>query len=101
MTIPLAAPTVGQSKLQYLRFVAFDAVGALLWAGTYIFLGCLLAQTIEHNARFLHLAARFAGLALVGAALSLFLARLARRHRSRRRFAAARITPEELHRRML
>jgi membrane protein DedA with SNARE-associated domain/rhodanese-related sulfurtransferase len=96
----MAAPTAGQSKLRYLRFAAFDAVGALLWAGSYILLGCLLAHSIERNARFLHLAARFAVLVLVGAAVSLFLARLVRRHRFRRRFAAARITPEELRRRM-
>jgi membrane protein DedA with SNARE-associated domain/rhodanese-related sulfurtransferase len=96
----MVAPTVGQSRLPYVRFVAFDAAGALIWAGTYILVGRLLGQTIEHSASLFHLAARFAGLALVGAVVGLLLVRLVRRRRFRRRFAARRITPEELRRRM-
>jgi rhodanese-related sulfurtransferase len=96
----MAAPTVGQSRLRYFRFVAFDAVGALIWAGTYILLGRLLGRTIEHNADLFQLAARFAGLALVGAVVGLLLVRIVRRRRFRRRFAAARITPEDFRQRM-
>jgi len=96
----LAASTAGQSKLRYASFLVFDAVGSLVWAGAYILVGRFLGRTLEHNERLLHVAARFAGVAFVAAAVGLLIGRLVRRHRFRRRFATARITPADLRRRM-
>jgi membrane protein DedA with SNARE-associated domain/rhodanese-related sulfurtransferase len=96
----LAAPTAGQSKLRYASFLVFDAVGSLVWAGAYILVGRFLGGTLEHNERLLHPAGRFAGVAFVAVAVGLLIGRLVRRHRFRRRFATARITPTELRSRM-
>jgi membrane protein DedA with SNARE-associated domain/rhodanese-related sulfurtransferase len=96
----LAAPTAGQSRLPYGSFLAFDAAGALAWAGAYLVAGRLLGKTLEHNEHLFQLAAQFAGLAFVVAVVGVLVVRLARRARFRRRFATARITPAELSRRM-
>jgi membrane protein DedA with SNARE-associated domain/rhodanese-related sulfurtransferase len=95
-----AAPTAGQSKLPYASFLAFDAAGAVLWAGAYILVGRFLGRTLELNEHLFHLTARFAVLAFVVALVGLLVVRLERRSRFRRRMATLRITPEELRRRM-
>jgi membrane protein DedA with SNARE-associated domain/rhodanese-related sulfurtransferase len=96
----LPAPTAGQSKLRLASFLVFDGVGSLIWAGAYIIVGRFLGRTLEHNERFFHLAAPFAGVAFVAAAVGLLIGRLIRRYRFRRRFATARIAPAELRGRM-
>jgi membrane protein DedA with SNARE-associated domain/rhodanese-related sulfurtransferase len=96
----MAAPTAGQSKLRFGSFLGFDAVGASVWAGTYLVTGQLLGGSLEHNERLLSRAAPFAGVAYGTVLVGLLALRLVRRSLFRRRFATARITASELRRRM-
>jgi membrane protein DedA with SNARE-associated domain/rhodanese-related sulfurtransferase len=96
----MAAPVAGQTRMRYLRFVAFDSTGALLWACTYVSLGLFLGEWIERNGHLFRLAARFAVVAVVGAIFGLLAIRLIRRRRFRRLLATSRITPVELKSRM-
>ena len=42
-----AVPLAGMIRIPGLRFLVFDAVGILLWSGTYVFLGYIFSREIE------------------------------------------------------
>jgi membrane protein DedA with SNARE-associated domain/rhodanese-related sulfurtransferase len=89
-------PLAGLSGTSRARFIAFDSIGAALWSGVYAGLGYLLGRDLDRAAAYA------AGLGMVWvifvfAALALFVSRrLVRWHRFVREFRMARITPEEL-----
>jgi membrane protein DedA with SNARE-associated domain len=85
----LAVPVAGESKTPYLRFLAFDGTGALLWSSTYLLLGHFFGALIERNARLLQASARFAVPGLLVAVLGFGLGRLVRRRRLRRQLRSA------------
>jgi membrane protein DedA with SNARE-associated domain len=82
------------------RFLLFDALGATLWAGTYVGAGYLFSGQLERVA----MAGSRLGatlLLLLVAALAAFIAwKFARRQRFLRDLRLARITPEELRAKM-
>jgi membrane protein DedA with SNARE-associated domain len=43
----VAAPLAGASNARLTRFLFFDALGALVWSGVYVFAGYLLADELE------------------------------------------------------
>jgi membrane protein DedA with SNARE-associated domain/rhodanese-related sulfurtransferase len=92
----MAAPTAGQSRLRYVHFLAFDAAGACVWAGTYILIGRFVGRRLEHHAHAIQGAAHFAVLAFLCAVGGWLVIQLTRRRRFRRRFAMARITATDL-----
>jgi membrane protein DedA with SNARE-associated domain/rhodanese-related sulfurtransferase len=96
----MVAPIAGQTRMRFLRFFAFDSMGALVWICTYALLGLFLGEWIEKNAHLFQTAARFGLAAVVGVATGLVAIRLMRRRRWRRLLSIARITPTELKGRM-
>src|SRR6516225_1825301 len=95
-----APPLAGMSGTSRLRFVAFDAVGAALWSGAYAGLGYIFSQELDRAVAY---AARMGRLlaVVVLAGLCIYVGRkLVRWHRFMREFRLARITPEELKRRL-
>ena len=42
-----AVPLAGMLRISALRFLAFDAIGILLWSGTYVLLGYIFSREIE------------------------------------------------------
>jgi membrane protein DedA with SNARE-associated domain/rhodanese-related sulfurtransferase len=89
-------PLAGLSGTSRTRFIAFDAIGAALWSGVYAGLGYLLGKDLDRAAAY---AARLGVLWVffVLAALTIYVSRkLVRWHRFVREFRMARITPEEL-----
>lgn len=92
----VALPLAGIFGMKPWRFLVFDGLGALFWAGSCTVLGFLFSDQIEKVAQ------RAAGLggwalAIVGAALACYIAA---KYIQRRRFLhtlrVARITPEQL-----
>jgi len=91
-----APPLAGVFHMRLSRFLSFDSLGALLWAGAFIGLGYLFSDQLER------VAGRAAGLG--GGLLGLAAAGLAgyigwkyiQRQRFLRALRVARITPEEL-----
>jgi membrane protein DedA with SNARE-associated domain/rhodanese-related sulfurtransferase len=89
-------PLAGLSGTSRARFIAFDAIGAALWSGVYAGLGYLFGKDLDRAAAY---AARLGVLwgFFVLAALATYVSRkLVRWHRFVREFRMARITPEEL-----
>ncbi len=96
----VAPPVAGMTRMRLARFLVWDVAGALVWSGTYFALGYVFSGQLERVAE---IAAGLGGrlLAVVGAALALYLAwKYAQRRRFIRELTVARITPDELHRRL-
>ncbi len=92
-----AAPLAGVVRMPVVRFLFCDAVGAAVWACTYLSIGYLFSDQLEIiAAQGGRLGATFLG--LIAAACAAFVAwKYLRRHRFLVELRQARITPEELH----
>jgi membrane protein DedA with SNARE-associated domain/rhodanese-related sulfurtransferase len=89
-------PLAGLSGTSRTRFIAFDAIGAALWSGVYAGLGYLLGRDLDRAAVYAARLGMF-WVIFVFAALAIYVSRkLVRWHRFVREFRMARITPEEL-----
>jgi membrane protein DedA with SNARE-associated domain len=92
----LAPPLAGIFRMRLLPFLAFDGLGAFIWAGVFILLGYQFGHEIEKHTF------NDSGLStwiwlVVPLGLGAYLLwRYIWRHRFLRRLAIARITPEEL-----
>jgi membrane protein DedA with SNARE-associated domain len=92
----VAAPLAGIFHMRRLRFLFFDAVGSLLWAGSFLGLGYAFSGEIEHVAEHM---AWLGGwlLVLLGAAFAAYIVyTYAARRRFIRELRISRITVEEL-----
>jgi hypothetical protein len=91
-----AAPLAGIFRMRIRRFLPFDAIGALFWAGGYVVVGFAFSEQIEMVA---HYALRLGESLLILLLAGLF-AYIGRKYFQRRRFLRdlriARVTPEEL-----
>ena len=96
----MTAPLAGISRMPWRRFALFDALGSLLWSCAYIATGLLFSSKLERALASL----RFLGgglMALLLAALGGYIVwKWQNRRRFLRKLRIARITPEELKRRM-
>ncbi len=95
-----APPLAGIFRMRLSRFLLFDGVGALAWAGAFAGMGYLFSDQLEQLAAYvLRLGASLAGI-LAGCLAVYILWKYAQRHRFLRQLRIARITPEELKRRL-
>jgi membrane protein DedA with SNARE-associated domain len=96
----VAPPVAGMMRMRLSRFLVWDVAGALLWGGAYFALGYAFSSQLESVAeRVVALGGRLVG--LLTAALALYILwKYTERRRFIREIAVARITPDELHRRL-
>jgi membrane protein DedA with SNARE-associated domain len=96
----VAPPLAGIARMPPGRFLLLDGLGALLWVGLFIGLGVLFDTQLEGLAALLAAMGSWL-LALLAGALGAYLAgKFALRRRALRRLRLARITPEELDRKL-
>jgi membrane protein DedA with SNARE-associated domain len=92
----VATPLAGIFHMKFRRFLAFDALGAILWAGTYLGLGYIFSNQIELIA----LKAQQLGgglMVLLVAALVLYVGyKFVARQKFLRELRISRISPSEL-----
>jgi membrane protein DedA with SNARE-associated domain/rhodanese-related sulfurtransferase len=95
-----AVPLAGMIRTDFIRFLAFDTVSLLVWAGVYATLGYVFSNQLEHLAVYL---AQFGNSVLVMVVVILGTY-IAHKYLERQRFLKTieidRITPEELKSRM-
>jgi membrane protein DedA with SNARE-associated domain len=97
---PIASTLAGMVGVTRREFVALDGLGAILWAGVWIGLGYVFSDALELVAAKVAHLGNYALLA-VGAALASYIAvKFIRRQRFLRSLRVARITPDELKRRI-
>ena len=96
----MTAPLAGISRMPWRRFALFDALGSLLWSCTYIATGFVFSSKLERALASL----QFLGGGLLALLLTTLGGYLVWKWQNRRRFLRklkiARITPEELKRRL-
>ena len=91
-----APPLAGLSGTSRFRFLAFDAIGAALWAGAYAGLGYVFSKDLDRAASYVaSLGKVFAVFVLAGVTIY-FGHKLVRRVRSVLEFRKARTAPETL-----
>jgi membrane protein DedA with SNARE-associated domain/rhodanese-related sulfurtransferase len=96
----MTAPMAGVSRMHWRRFAFFDALGALLWSLTYISTGFVFSAKLERVMASLSLLGGGLLVLLLAALGSYILWKWQNRRRFLRKLRIARITPEELKRRM-
>ena len=93
----LASALAGATGTGVVAFLLFDAIGAIMWAGSALYLGTLFSSTVDDLLRVLEQLGR-GGLVLLGLALAVFIAgKWWQRHRFMRSLRMARISVEELY----
>jgi len=96
----VAPPVAGMLRMRLGHFLLWDVAGVLIWAGSYLALGYAFSSQLERVAELaMGLGSRL--VALVVAGLAAYVSwKYAQRRRFIRQLAIARITPEELQRRL-
>ncbi|HYN41314.1 MAG TPA: VTT domain-containing protein, partial [Thermoanaerobaculia bacterium] len=97
----VSVPVAGALKAPFLRFLAYDAAGTLIWAGTGIGLGAVFHEQVE---AVLDLLRQFGtgALGILAVGLAVYLAfRLWRRQQTLATLRMARLTPQTLAARLL
>ena len=89
-------PLAGVFAVGRVRFALYDLAGVLLWAGTWLALGYVFADTITLITARATALGRMLGLAVVGALAAYVLLKFVRRRLFLRKFRMARISPAAL-----
>jgi rhodanese-related sulfurtransferase len=92
----VAAPIAGQTGVSYLKFVAYDLAGSLVWASTFLLAGRFFGDAIKRNALALHWLGHFAVLLVILLVLGFFVFRIVKRNRFLSSIKKAKISPEGL-----
>ena len=95
-----ASPLAGITGMSLTRFLLFDGLGALLWIGGFVALGILFAEQLERVAALLATMGAWLLAFLLGSLGAYLGWKYILRRRFIRRLRIARITPEELHRKL-
>ncbi len=91
-----APPLAGIFRMRLPRFLLFDGLGALLWAGAFTGLGYLFSNQLERMVAYtLRMGTWLLGI-LLGALAAYILWKYVKRRRFMRQLRIARISPEEL-----
>jgi membrane protein DedA with SNARE-associated domain len=93
-------PLAGAFGVPRLQFALYDLAGSVLWAGFWLGLGFAFSEAIEQVLIRVTSLGRAAGLVVGGALIAYVLLKYLRRWIFLRRLRIARITPEELRRRL-
>jgi len=93
-------PLAGIFGVSRLRFALYDLAGVFLWAGLWAGVGYVFSETIEAVVLRVSALGRTAGLAVVAALAGYILLKYVRRQLFLRRLRIARITPEDLKRKL-
>jgi len=92
----VATPLAGVFHMRLRRFLVFDALGALIWSGTFLGLGYAFSEQIERIAESLRLAGGGAMAVAIGALALYIVYKILARKKFLRELRVARITVEEL-----
>lgn len=92
----VAPPMAGIFHMKRSRFLLFDGLGTLLWAGSFMALGFVFSDQIEIIAEYMAKLGGWLSVILIGALAAYIAWKFAARQKFIRDLRIARITPEEL-----
>jgi membrane protein DedA with SNARE-associated domain/rhodanese-related sulfurtransferase len=91
-----AQPLAGATGMNLGRFLMFDGLGALIWAGVFVSLGYIFSDRFEQVAGYAESFSGWFGVGLVAVLLIYVVWKFAGRRRLIRSLRVTRISPEEL-----
>lgn len=92
----MAAPIAGQAEIPYSRFVLYDTIGTVLWAGGWLFAGRFFGDVVERSQRAFSTLAHFAGALVLIAVIGVVIYRFAKRQQFLSELRGLRLEPTEL-----
>jgi hypothetical protein len=96
----VAAPLAGDAGIGVFRFLVADTLGVVIWSGTYIGVGYVFSNQLELALTYVQRLGSGAVILVVVMAAAWILWKFIQRRRFLNRLEVARISPEELLRRM-
>jgi membrane protein DedA with SNARE-associated domain len=96
----VAPPLAGMVGIGRWQFIALDTAAAILWAGTWMLLGYIFSDALELVARRIGLLGNWTAVVVATALAAYVLIKFIQRRRFLRSLRIARITPEEVKRRL-
>jgi membrane protein DedA with SNARE-associated domain len=96
----VAAPLAGDSGIGAARFLTVDAVGVVIWSGTYMGVGYIFSGQLELALSYIQRMGSSFLFLVIGLIGGWILWKFIQRRRFLKQIETARITPEELHDRM-
>jgi membrane protein DedA with SNARE-associated domain/rhodanese-related sulfurtransferase len=96
-----APPLAGAFGMRFITFMLFDILGILLWAGTFLGLGYLFSSQLDQMAHYAdQLGTMLLAVLFLGGFVGYLVRKNLRRQQFLRQLQMARITPEELKRKL-
>ena len=92
----IAPPVAGQTGMSLQRFLAFDAVGSVVWSGSLLLAGRLFGDLLDKDPRILNWAGHFGGALLILGILAFLGTRIYRRQSYLKKLRTARLEPQTL-----
>lgn len=92
----MAAPITGQAEVPYPRFVAYELLGSLIWAGAWLFAGRFLGDLAKQSQPFFHALEQLAGLLVLLAVVGVLLYRIFKRRQFAVELRGLRLEPKQL-----
>ncbi len=96
----VAPPLAGIFQMRLARFLLFDSLGSFFWVGAFAGLGYLFSDQFEQIAAYAARLGAWLGLILGGGLIAYLVWKFVHRQRFIRNLRIARITPEELKRKL-
>jgi membrane protein DedA with SNARE-associated domain len=96
----VSTPLAGMIRMPLPRFVLFDVLGVILWAGGYSLFGYIFSEELDRALDYAGSMGKTLFVFLAGGLTVYIIWKYSLRHRFLRQFAMARITPEELKQKM-
>ena len=92
----VAPPLAGIFRMRWPRFLLFDVMGVMIWAGTYTGLGYIFSNQLERAGKYVAQFVGSLGVALAAALAVYVLWKYSQRRRIVRQLRVARVSSEEL-----
>jgi membrane protein DedA with SNARE-associated domain/rhodanese-related sulfurtransferase len=92
----MAPPIAGQAKIPYWKFLIYDTVGCLIWAGSWLFAGRFFGDVAKRSNEFFGMLEHFAGGLVVVMVIGIIIYRLVKRHQFLVDLRGMRLEPQQL-----
>ena len=92
----MATPIAGQSRMPYMRFLLYDTLGTLIWAGAWLFAGRFFGDVAKKSQEFFGVLEHFAIGLVVLMVIAVLIFRIVKRRRFLVELRGLRLEPAQL-----
>lgn len=92
----MAPPIAGQAGISYVKFLAYDICGAVIWAGGWLFAGRFFGDVAKRSQEFFATLEHFAAVLVVAMVLGIILYRVVKQRKFLSELRGLRLEPAQL-----